>query len=176
MAVFAESGLTLSAAQSSESVNLVATVDEDQPRQRGFTMQTNRRPQFHFKAITMATLLAFLPLFARCQNSTTAPAPVSPELADDIRALVTSVNHLQSQVETLNLQMSELRNAQQDALREAEQLRAELNQTREQLAANTGSAPPFNVARPVTSQAWSESVLSSSSSGASATLPPQVKS
>src|SRR6202035_1209336 len=94
-----------------------------------------------------------------------------PELAADIKALVVSVNHLQSQVETLNLQMSELRNAQQDALREAEQLRAELNQTREQLATNTGSAPPFNVARPATSQASSEVVLSSSS-----TLPPQVQS
>jgi TolA-binding protein len=174
----AESGLTLSAAQSSGSVNLVATVDEDQPRQRGFTMQTNRRPQFHFKAITMATLLAFLPLFARCQNSTTAPASVSPELADDIRALVTSVNHLQSQVETLNLQMSELRNAQRDALREAEQLRVELNETREQLAAKPGSAPALDVARPATSQASSASVpsSSSSSSGASATLPPQVQS
>jgi len=139
-------------------------------------MQTNRRSQFHFKAITMATLLAFLPLFARCQNSTTAPAPVSPELADDIRALVTSVNHLQSQVETLNLQMSELRNAQQDALREAEQLRAELNETREQLAAKPGRAPALDAARPATSQASSASVPSSSSSGASATLPPQVQS
>ena len=141
-------------------------------------MQTNRRSQFHFKAITMATLLAFLPLFARCQNSTTAPAPVSPELADDIRALVTSVNHLQSQVETLNLQMSELRNAQQDALREAEQLRVELNETRGQLAAKPGSAPALDVARPATSPASSASVpsSSSSSSGASATLPPQVQS
>jgi TolA-binding protein len=141
-------------------------------------MQTNRRSQLHFKAIAMATLLAFLPLFARCQNSTTAPAPVSPELADDIRALVTSVNHLQSQVETLNSQMSELRKAQQDALRETEQLRAELNETREQLAAKPGSAPALDVACPATSQASSASVpsSSSSSSGASATLPPQVQS
>jgi hypothetical protein len=177
MAVFAESGLTLSAAQSSRSVNLVAIVDEDQPRQRGFTMQTNRRSQLHFKAIAMATLLAFLPLFVRCQNSTTAPAPVSPELAADIKALVVSVNHLQSQVETLNSQMSELRKAQQDALRETEQLRAELNETREQLAAKPGGAPALNVARPATSQASSASVPSSSSSSseASATWPPQVQ-
>jgi hypothetical protein len=178
MAVFAESGLTLSAAQSSRSVNLVAIVDEDQPRQRGFTMQTNRRSQLHFKAIAMATLLAFLPLFVRCQNSTTAPAPVSPELAADIKALVVSVNHVQSQVETLNSQMSELRKAQQDALRETEQLRAELNETREQLAAKPGGAPALNVARPATSQASSASVPSSSSSSseASATWPPQVQS
>ena len=44
--------------------------------------------------------------------------------------------------------MSELRNAQQEALREAEQLRAELNQTREQLAAKTVSTPGVYEARP----------------------------
>ncbi|HXM91563.1 MAG TPA: hypothetical protein VN974_08435 [Candidatus Dormibacteraeota bacterium] len=71
--------------------------------------------------------------------------------------------------------MSNLRNAQQDALREAEQLRAELNQTREQLVAKTGSAPGSFVAGPAISQASSTSVSSSSSSGPSVTLP-QVQS
>ena len=139
-------------------------------------MQTNRCSQLHFKAIAMATLFAFWPLLARCQNAVTAPPPLPPELAADIKALVTSVNHLQSQVETLNSQMSELRNAQEAALREAEQLRAELNQTREQLVAKTGSAPGSFVAGPAISQASSTSVPSSSSSGPSATLPPQVQS
>jgi outer membrane murein-binding lipoprotein Lpp len=139
-------------------------------------MQTNRCSQLHFKAIAMATLFAFCPLLARCQNAVTAPPPLPPELAADIKALVTSVNHLQSQVETLNSQMSELRNAQEAALREAEQLRAELNQTREQLVAKTGSAPGSFVAGPAISQASSTSVPSSSSSGPSATLPPQVQS
>ena len=138
-------------------------------------MQTNRRSQLHLKAIAMATLLAFLPLLATCQNTASAPAAISPELAADIKALVASVNHLQLQVETLNSQMSELRNAQQDTLREAEQLRAELNQTREQLAAKTGSAPEFYTAGPAISQASSASIppssFSSSSWEASGTLP-----
>jgi len=139
-------------------------------------MQTNRRSQLHFKAIAMATFFVWLPVLARCQNSTTAPAPVSTELAADIKALVASVSHLQSQVETLNSQMSELRNAQQDALREAEQLRAELNQTREQLAAKPGSVPGSYETRPATSQASVSSPLSSLSSSASATLPGQLQS
>lgn len=143
-------------------------------------MQTNRRSPLHFKAIAMATLFAFLPLLARCQNAVTAPTPASPELTADIKALVASVSHLQSQVETLNSQMSELRNAQRDALREAEQLHAELNQTREQLAAKTGSTPGFYEARAATSQDSSASVtpspLSSTFMGASGTLAPQVQS
>jgi FtsZ-binding cell division protein ZapB len=142
-------------------------------------MQTNRRSQLHFKAIAIAMLLAFLPLLARCQNRATAPASISPELDADIKALVASVNHLQLQVETLNSQMSELRNAQQDTLREAEQLRTELNQTREQLAAKTGSAPEFYAAGPAISRASAAVTLpslSSPSSEASANFPSQVQS
>jgi hypothetical protein len=138
-------------------------------------MQTKRRFQLHFKAIVMATLFAFVPVLARCQSAATTAGPVSTELASDIKALVTSVNRLQSQVETLNSQMSELRNAQQDALREAEQLRAELNQTREQLAAKSSSAPGLYAPHPATSQGPSGSIPSSSpssSSLASVTLPP----
>ena len=107
----------------------------------------------------MATLFIFLPILARCQNAASAPASVSAaELGVDIKALVASVNHLQSQVETLNSQMSELRNAQQDALREAEQLRAELNQTREQLADKTGNAPGFYEASPAIASSQHRSV------------------
>jgi hypothetical protein len=138
-------------------------------------MQTNRRFQVYFKPIALATLIAFLPLLARCQNAASATSSVSPELASDIKALVASVNRLQSQVETLNSQMSDLRNAQQDALREAEQLRAELNQTREQLAAKIGGTPGSYVAGPAISQA-SASLSSSSSVGTSEKLPPQVQS
>src|ERR1700681_4252498 len=143
-------------------------------------MQTNRRSQFHFKVVAMAILFGCLPVLARCQNAATAPAPISTELTADIKALVAAVNHLQSQVETLNSQMSELRNAQQDTLREAEQLRTELNQTREQLAAKTGSAPEFYAAGPAISQASSASIppssFSSSSWEASGTLPPKAQS
>ena len=51
-----------------------------------------------------------------------------------------SVNQLQSQVQALGSQMTDMRAAQQQALLEAEQLRAELNRTREQLGAKTASA------------------------------------
>jgi len=141
-------------------------------------MQINQCSQLHFKAIVMATLLACLPLLARCQNGAGAPAPVSPELAADIKALVASVNHLQSQVENLNSQMTELRNAQQHALREAEQLRAELNQTREQLSAKIGSAPVVYEGGAAISQGASALVPPSSSSisSASATLPRREQS
>jgi TolA-binding protein len=141
-------------------------------------MQTKRHFQLHFKAIAMATLFAFVPVLARCQNTATTAAQ-STELASDMKALVTSVSRLQSQVETLNSQMSELRSAQQDALREAEQLRTELNQTREQLAAKSSSAPGLYDARPATSPVPSASIPStspSSSSLASAPLRPQVQS
>jgi outer membrane murein-binding lipoprotein Lpp len=143
-------------------------------------MQTKRHFQLHFKAIAMATLFAFVPVLARCQNTATTAAQ-STELASEMKALVTSVSRLQSQVETLNSQMSELRSAQQDALREAEQLRTELNQTREQLAAKSSSAPGLYDARPATSPEPSASIpstspLSSSSSLAWAPLPPPLQS
>jgi hypothetical protein len=140
-------------------------------------MQINRRSQLHFKVIAMAALFGCLPVLARCQNDATAAAPVSTEMAADIKSLVASVNHLQSQVETLNSQMMELRNAQQDALREGKQLRAELNQTREQLAAKTAGAPELYEPRSATSQAPSTPIPSSPfSSSASSTLPRQVQS
>ena len=142
-------------------------------------MQAKRRFELHFKAIAMATLFALVPVLARCQNAATTAASESTELASDIKALVTLVSRLQSQVETLNSQMGELRSAQQDALREAEQLRAELKQTREQVAAKTGSAPGVYEPRPETSPAQYRSVPStspSSSSLASATSPRRVPS
>jgi hypothetical protein len=140
-------------------------------------MQINRRSQLHFKLIAMSALFAFLPLAARCQNAATSPTPASTEMAVDIKALVASMNRLQSQVETLNSQMVELRNAQQEALREAEQLRTELNKTTEQLAAKTGSTPaPYEV-RPAASHVSSTSVpYSSSLSSASASSPGQARS
>src|ERR1700688_4160416 len=139
-------------------------------------MQTNRRFQLHFNAIAIAALFDFVPGLPRCQNAATAAGPESTELTSDIKALVTSVSRLQLQVETLNSQMTELRSAQQDALREAEQLRAELNQTREQLAAKSGSAPGVYEARPETSPAPSASVPPSSPSSSAATSPRQVPS
>src|SRR6202045_1109531 len=126
-------------------------------------MHNKRRFRIHFELIAMTALFAFLPLAARCQNAATSPTPASTEMAADIKALVASVNRLQSQVETLNSQMSELRKAQQESLRGAEQLRTELSQTKEQLAAKTGSTPALYEARPAPSQVSSTSVPYSSS-------------
>jgi len=139
-------------------------------------MRINRRSQLHFKLIAMTALFAFLPLAARCQNAATPPTPASTEMAADIKAVVASVNHLQSQVETLNSQMAELRNAQQEALREAEHLRTELSQIKEQLAAKTGNTPVLYEAHPGPSQVSSTSVpYSSSLSSASASSPGQAR-
>src|SRR3984957_8640323 len=132
-------------------------------------MQNKRRFRIQFELIAMTALFSFLPLAARCQNAATSPTPASTEMAADIKALVTSVNRLQSQVETLNSQMSELRNAQQEALRGAEQLRTELNKTRAQLAAKTSSTPALYEAPPASSQVSSTSVPYSSSLSSAST-------
>jgi regulator of replication initiation timing len=98
-------------------------------------MQRNWRPQTHLRILASATLLSFWPCVAKCQNATAASP--STELAAELKSLMASVRQLQSQVQTLGFQMTEMRAAQQQALLEAEQLRAELNRTREQLAAKT---------------------------------------
>ena len=137
-------------------------------------MQTNSRSHLHLKAIAVATLFAFLPLLARGQNAESATSQISPELAADIKALVVSVKQLQLRVETLNSQLSEVRSAQQDALQEAEQLRAELNQTREQLAARIDGTPGSYVAGSAISQEPASIPVSSSET--SETFSPQVQS
>jgi len=98
-------------------------------------MQKNWRPQTHPRTLVAAALLAFLPCVAKCQSAPAASS--SGELASELKSLMASVSQLQSQVQTLSSQMTEMRTAQQQALLEAEQLRAELNRTREQLAAKT---------------------------------------
>src|SRR6266478_1232204 len=98
-------------------------------------MQRNRRPQMHLRLFVTASLLVFSPGVAKCQKATAASP--SSELASELKSLMASVSQLQSQVQTLGSQMTEMRTAQQQALLEAERLRAELNRTREQLAAKT---------------------------------------
>lgn len=112
-------------------------------------MQRNRRPPIHLKVLVAAAFLALSPFAAKCQSPATDAS--SGELAAQLKSLVASVSQLQSQVQTLSSQMTEMRTAQQQALLEAEQLRAELNRTREQLAAKTASlnhasepAPPHS--------------------------------
>src|ERR1700733_4304478 len=141
-------------------------------------MQTKLKTRLPLKAFAAATLFIFLPILVRGQSAATAPASVSTELGVDIKALVASVNRLQSQVETLNSQMGELRNAQQDAFREAEQLRTELNQTRAQLTNKAANVPGPYEASFETSQKLVASIPPSSSSSslsrASLTLSSQV--
>jgi hypothetical protein len=166
-----------SAALYSGKINFVAIVNEQSSSSKRITMQKKLRFQLHFKLIAVTALFVFVPVAARCQNAATSPTPASTEMAADIKALVASMNRLQSQVETLNSQMSELQNAQQEGLREAEQLRDELNRTREQLAAKIGSTPALYEARPAASRGSSTSVpYSSSLSSASASSPGQAQS
>jgi regulator of replication initiation timing len=100
-------------------------------------MQRNRRNQIHLKVLVTAALLAWSPWAAECQSPATDSS--SGQLAAQLKSLVASVSQLQSQVEMLSSQMTEMRTAQQQSLLEARQLRAELNRTREQLAAKTAS-------------------------------------
>ncbi len=107
-------------------------------------MHTNRRLQLPGRAILAASLLVFSPFAARGQTATTAIAADSPA---DLKSLALTVFQLQSQIQTLNSQVGELRAAQQDAVRQSEELRAELARTQEQLAAVKGGlheayAPP----------------------------------
>ncbi len=100
-------------------------------------MQRNRRPQIHLKVLATVAFLALSPFAAKCQSPATDSS--SGELAAQLKSLVASVSQLQSQVQALSSQMTEMRTAQQQSLLEAEQLRVELNRTREQLAAKTAS-------------------------------------
>jgi len=128
-------------------------------------MQNYRRSQLQFLPIAAAILSVFLPIMARCQNTEPAPAPASTDLVATLNSLAQSVSQLQSQVQTLHAQMTQLHNAQQEALREAEQLRVELNQTREQFVAKT--AGPSMVNEPSPSQALVTNSTYSSTSSAS---------
>jgi hypothetical protein len=69
-------------------------------------------------------------------------ASASSDSEPDLKSLATLVRQLQSQVQTLNSQMSEVRTAQEHALLETDKLRAELSQTKAQLAANANPIRP----------------------------------
>lgn len=97
-------------------------------------MQRNRRLEANRKAIVTVILLFLSPLAARSQ---TAQSP-SPMDSPDLKSLTSVVLQLQSQVQTLNSQVNEMRVAQQKALLQSEELRAELERTKEQLLAEKG--------------------------------------
>lgn len=103
-------------------------------------MQSNRRPQPYIRAFVSACFLLLLPALAKSQNTL---SPASTEPAADLKTLAESVKQLQSQVQLLHSQVSELLTAQKQSSLEAEELRVELNRTKEQLSgrAAAGSEP-----------------------------------
>jgi regulator of replication initiation timing len=108
-------------------------------------MPRNRAEQHYFPAVAIAVLLTVGPCAARCQE----PAvPASNDQDHDLQSLAAVVKQLQSQVQTLNSQMSELHKVQQETLREAGALRAELEQARGPLAAKTAASGDESHAAP----------------------------
>jgi regulator of replication initiation timing len=101
-------------------------------------MQSILHRQIHLKALVTLVLLVLSPTLLKCQSQATSTS--STELAAKLQSLLDSVNQLQSQMQTLNSQMTEMRAAQKQAMLEAEQLRAELSRTRQQLAAKNADA------------------------------------
>ena len=110
-------------------------------------MQKNLRSQFPRKALLTAVLLFFSPFVARTQDT---PPPSSSDSTADLKSLTTVVLQLQSQLQSLNSQVSDLQAAQQLSLRQTEQLRAELNRAKEQMAErNHGSDEANAVPQPL---------------------------
>jgi len=107
-----------------------------------------------------AVLLILSSSPAKCQDGAATPPAI--DVAAELKSLVAAVNQLQSQMQTMNSQMTELRASQQQAVLEAEQLRVELNRTREQLTAKTASTN--QASEPAPAQALSSSSVSVSTS------------
>ncbi len=123
-------------------------------------MHRIRRPQKHLRMLVPAVLLILSSSPAKCQDRAATPPAI--DVAAELKSLVAAVNQLQSQMQTLNSQMTELRASQQQAVLEAEQLRVELNRTREQLTAKTASTN--QASEPAPAQALSSSSVSVSTS------------
>ena len=94
-------------------------------------------PSLRFRVLVTASVLLIWPLLALSQSAPNA-LPAGP--AADLKSLTALVLQLQSQVQELNSQVGDLRTAQQRAVRDSQELRAELNKTKEQLAARGSGA------------------------------------
>jgi hypothetical protein len=127
-------------------------------------MHRNRRFQLHLRALAAASLLLICCSGARSQS---ASNQASNEVAPDLKSLAAVVNQLQSQVQSLNSQMGELRIAQQQAQQEAEQLRTELNLAKEQLTASSSGNPTGTGLTP----SPASSVVAASSQGTQGQVP-----
>jgi hypothetical protein len=100
-------------------------------------MQGNRSRQIFFWILAPAIFLLCSPPAVRSQGAAETSAAGS---VADLKTLAAVVQQLQSQVQALNAQVSDLRGAQQQAVRDGQELRAELRRTREELAARGGDA------------------------------------
>jgi len=107
-------------------------------------MLSHRQSRLHLKSVLVTTLLFFSPAVGRAQTVTTLSGADS---SADVKTLTTVVLQLQSELQALNSQVTELRTAQEHALLESEELRAELNRTREEIALGKNGGYE---ARPVT--------------------------
>src|SRR5271165_4126437 len=107
-------------------------------------MLSHRQSRLHLKSVLVTTLLFFSPAVGRAQTVTTLSGADS---SADVKTLTTVVLQLQFELQALNSQVTELRTAQEHALLESEELRAELNRTREEIALGKNGGYE---ARPVT--------------------------
>jgi len=89
---------------------------------------------FRTLAASASLLIASVAAHGQTPHNHSADA-ATPE----VKSLAASMQKLQAQVESLNAQMGEMRTVQQQALQQAEQLRAELQQAKEELAARLGN-------------------------------------
>ena len=100
-------------------------------------MQNNRRARFCLRAFAVGSLLLSMSSLARSQD-VSDKSPREP--APDLKSLAAAVRELQSQVQSLNSQVSDLRTAEQRALLEAAELRAQLNRTKGQSIASVADS------------------------------------
>src|SRR5229473_1034908 len=142
------------------AVTDITGISKLQSSSKRYTMHRIRRPQKHLRMLVPAVLLILSSSPAKCQDRAATPPAI--DMAAELKSLVAAVNQLQSQMQTLNSQMTELRASQQQAVLEAEQLRVELNRTREQLTAKTASTN--QASEPAPAQAWPSSSVSASPS------------
>ena len=95
-------------------------------------MLSNQSLANSFRALTAFAFLLIAPVLTHGQTAHNDSADTA---TPDVKSLAASMQKLQAQVERLNAQMGEMRTAQQQALQQAEQLRVELQQAKEELAA-----------------------------------------
>ncbi|MGB8322179.1 MAG: hypothetical protein WCE52_04380 [Candidatus Acidiferrum sp.] len=100
-------------------------------------MLSNQSLANSFRVLAAST---FLLIASGVTHGQTAHNDSVDAATPDVKSLAASMQKLQAQVESLNAQMGEMRSAQQQALLQAEQLRAELQQAKEELAARLGNA------------------------------------